>query len=93
MVTIQTLSCPSEYGHILYTGHESETKGIFIANVKGHNLYTVFLFLKQSLYIIWFDFKGKRICLSNNCKKTHKGIPFIPCKWKVDEGLTSEELT
>lgn len=76
---------------MLYAGHESEMKGIFIGKVKDHNLYTVCLFLKQSLYVISFDFKGKHVCLSNNCKKTHKDI--LLCKWKVGEGFTSEELT
>lgn len=76
------------------TGPELETKGVFfITSVKGHNLYTVFLFLKLSLYVIWFDFKGKHVCLSNNWKKTHKDIPFLLCKWKVGEDLTSEKLT
>lgn len=78
---------------MLYTGHELEMKDIFIGNVKGHNLYTVFLLLKQSLYVIWLDFKGKHVCLSNNCKKPHEDIPFLLCKWKVGEGFTPEELT
>lgn len=42
---------------------------------------------------MFFGFKGKHVCLSNNCKKTHKDIPFLLGKWKVGEGLASDELT